>query len=148
VLARADPAARREDEARLDQGEHLLDLSPARQVTLGECLERYAREFTVHKRGRVAEAARVRMWRRHPLAARALGSIRQHDLAEWRDAMIAAGRSPRHIKNVPADACPASKRPEGLLQPDHLAMEPTDLPVGMVEVDAGHGDPPPTGHHC
>ena len=87
-------------EARLDQGEHLLDLTPARQVTLGECLERYEREFTVHKRGRVAEAARIRAWRRHPLAGRALGSIRQHDLAEWRDAQITAGRSPSHIKNT------------------------------------------------
>lgn len=55
------------------------------QTSLYDCLDRYAREITALKKGAKRELVRVNFWKREPLAAKPIGSIRQVDIALWRD---------------------------------------------------------------
>jgi integrase len=67
-------------------------------TTLHECLERYAREIMPLKKGAAREAYRVKMWQADPLGAKAIGAIKQTDLAKWRDHKLAAGLSGTSVK--------------------------------------------------
>lgn len=71
-----------------------IDRREAEATTLAEALDRYEREVTSAKKGASQERKRIAAWKRHPLAMRSLASIRGVDLAEWRDARLAAGASP------------------------------------------------------
>jgi integrase len=67
---------------------------------LAEGLERYLADVNPTKKGAKAEADRIRQWQRHPLASRSLASIRSHDIAEWRNELVAAGKAPTTVRNA------------------------------------------------
>lgn len=62
-------------------------------TSLSECLERYASEVVPLKKGSKRDLNRVKFWQREPLALKAIGVIKQTDVAKWRDARIASGLS-------------------------------------------------------
>ncbi|MGD9599944.1 MAG: tyrosine-type recombinase/integrase [Steroidobacteraceae bacterium] len=70
----------------------------ARRLTLGDALARYARDVTPKKRGSTRELQRVDAWRRHHLAGRLLVDVRASDLAAYRDARLAVGKSSNTIR--------------------------------------------------
>lgn len=67
-------------------------------TTLLEALERYEREITPLKKGSHQESMRLRVWKRHPLAKRILGTIQGKDIAAYRDERLkeAAPNTVRH----------------------------------------------------
>ncbi|MDD5084164.1 MAG: site-specific integrase [Candidatus Moranbacteria bacterium] len=67
-------------------------------TTLHECLERYAREVMPLKKGAAREAYRVKMWQADKLAVKAIGAIKQTDMARWRDSKLASGLSGTSVK--------------------------------------------------
>lgn len=68
------------------------DRSRAEQVTLGELLARYREEVTPHKRGHEAEALRLKILQRHPLANRIVATLRPEDISTFVAKRLAAGR--------------------------------------------------------
>jgi len=72
--------------------------SEAETVTLGEALERYAREVTPRKKGAARELVRVRAWMTHPLSKIAMVNVRGVDLARYRDERRAAGAADATIR--------------------------------------------------
>lgn len=70
----------------------------AERTTLGEALDRYAREVTKHKKGAAQELIRIAAWKRHPLAQRYLATIRSIDFAGYRDSRMANGMAPATIR--------------------------------------------------
>ena len=70
-----------------------VDTRETLNTTLGECLKRYASEIVPGKKGADREQYRVNLWLADPMAARAIGTIRQVDVAGWRDNRLAAGIS-------------------------------------------------------
>lgn len=68
------------------------------KTTLTEALDRYSREVTPHKKGAAHELRRINAWKKHPLASCYLANIRGVDLAAYRDARIAQGRSGNTIR--------------------------------------------------
>jgi integrase len=62
-------------------------------TSLAECLDRYAAEIVPLKKGAEREMYRIRMWKNDPLAAKGIGTIKQVDLAKWRDERLASGIS-------------------------------------------------------
>jgi len=62
-------------------------------TSLRECLERYASEIVPSKKGAKRDLNRVKAWQRDPLAKKSIGTIKQTDIAIWRDAKIASGLS-------------------------------------------------------
>ncbi|AXK37992.1 site-specific integrase [Crenobacter cavernae] len=65
-----------------------VDRSEAERTTLGEALQRYAREVTPRKKSAAKELSTLRKWLAHPLAARTLASLRSVDFATYRDARL------------------------------------------------------------
>lgn len=84
-------------EAALDAG-RAGPSQEARRLTLADALDRYAREVTPRKRGHRRELLRIQAWQRHPLAQRALADVRGSDLAAYRDARLADGRSANTVR--------------------------------------------------
>ena len=60
----------------------------AAKTTLGEVLERYAREVSPRKRGHRWEAIRLEKFRRDPIARLQMGELRPEHFAGWRDARL------------------------------------------------------------
>lgn len=60
----------------------------AENTTLAEALERYEREVSSRKKGYGREKNRIKNWMGHDLANRSLASIRESDMAHYRDARI------------------------------------------------------------
>jgi integrase len=77
-----------------------VDLSEARQTSLGEALERYLIEVTPAKKGAKQERNRIKAWLRDPLADRPLASVRSMDIAARRNERVAVGKAPTTIKNA------------------------------------------------
>lgn len=75
-------------EAAMREG-RFTGMAEAAATTLDAALERYGREVTPRKRSSGQEERRIALLRAHPLAARALDSIRGADLADYRDARLA-----------------------------------------------------------
>ena len=75
-----------------------VDNREALATTLRECLDRYASEVVPHKKGAKREMYRVRFWQQEPMAARGIGTIKQIDVAKWRDDRMAQGLSGSTIK--------------------------------------------------
>lgn len=75
------------------EGRALRKESVAHRFTLAEALVRYSREFTPRKRGAAIELVRIRALSQHPLAPRALSTIRPTDIARYRDQRLQAGMS-------------------------------------------------------
>jgi len=70
------------------------------QTTLGEMLDRYAREVSPSKRGHRWEVIRIEAIRRDPVARIRLGDLAPRHLADWRDRRlreVAAGSVRREI---------------------------------------------------
>lgn len=70
-----------------------VDNRESLSTTLFECLERYASEVVPLKKGAKRDLVRVKFWQREPLSAKGIGTIKQADVAKWRDARIASGLS-------------------------------------------------------
>ena len=62
-------------------------------TSLSECLDRYASEIVPLKKGAKRDLCRVNFWKRESLALKSIGTIKQPDIALWRDARIASGLS-------------------------------------------------------
>jgi integrase len=58
------------------------------QATLGELLDRYAKEVSNGKRGSRAESYRIETFKKHSLAKHALSTITPQMVAAWRDARL------------------------------------------------------------
>jgi integrase len=67
-------------------------------TTLSECLDRYAAEIIPHKKGADREMYRVTLWKNDRIATKGIGTIKQTDIAKWRDARIASGISGSTVK--------------------------------------------------
>lgn len=74
----------RQHERLIDSGQW-VDRTEAEQTTLGELLERYAREVSVTKRGAAVEIIRINALRRTTLASYSAAAITGQLLAHWRD---------------------------------------------------------------
>ncbi len=70
----------RQIETEMDKGVFVSRLE-AERTTLAEALDRYEQEVSPAKKGWKQESYRIGLWRRHPLSARSLASIRSSDLA-------------------------------------------------------------------
>ena len=62
-------------------------------TSLNECFDRYASEIVPLKKGAKRDLIRVKFWQREPMAKKPIGTIKQSDVAKWRDARIASGLS-------------------------------------------------------
>ncbi len=84
-------------EAEMDLG-RFTSRKEANSTTLALALERYEREITPFKKGAVQECMRIRVWKRHPLAKRHIGTIQGKDIAAYRDERLkeAAPNTVRH----------------------------------------------------
>ncbi len=87
----------RDVERSIDRNEY-VEPGLADSLTLGEALERYGQTVTPTKKSAEQEMARVKQWRRHPLAARPLGKLTAADIAKYRDDRRASGTSPTTIR--------------------------------------------------
>lgn len=70
----------------------------AETTTLGEALERYAKEDTPRKKGAAQEMKRIRAWMEHPLAKLAITNVRGVDLAKHRDERRKSGTADATIR--------------------------------------------------
>jgi len=70
-----------------------VDNRESLSTTLFECLERYLIEIVPLKKGAKRDMNRVKFWQREQLAQKGIGTIKQVDVAKWRDARIASGLS-------------------------------------------------------
>jgi integrase len=75
-----------------------VDNREALSTSLHACLERYAAEIVPHKKGAHRDLYRVKFWQGEHLASKGIGTIKQVDIAKWRDARIAAGYSGSTVK--------------------------------------------------
>ena len=71
----------------MDQGSFVPQNEAAR-TTFGELLERYRREFTIHKKGRIDESYRIGRLIRHHLSQSYIGSLRGVDIALYRNGRL------------------------------------------------------------
>ena len=71
-------------EYEMDQG-LFVSRNEADTTTVGEILNRYLSEYTLHKKGAGPEACRIRALLRHSLAKRFIGTVRGVDIARYRD---------------------------------------------------------------
>jgi integrase len=71
----------------VDSGEW-IESPQDRQTTLGELLDRYAKEVSNGKRGNRAESYRIETFKKHSLAKHALTTITPQMIASWRDARL------------------------------------------------------------
>jgi integrase len=67
-------------------------------TSLAECLDRYASEILPLKKGANREKYRIVLWKKHRLASKGIGTIRQVDAAQWRDERLAEGISGSTVK--------------------------------------------------
>lgn len=65
-----------------------VDRSEAEATTLNEALGRYAVEVSSLKKTHIKEKSIIKSWQGSKLANRSLASIRQTDVAKWRDARL------------------------------------------------------------
>jgi integrase len=84
-------------EAEMDRG-IFVSRKEAESTTLAEALDRYEREITVSKKGAARERYRIKTWKKHPLAACYLASVRSTDVAQYRDARLARGASTSTVR--------------------------------------------------
>ena len=67
-------------------------------TTLFECFERYETEIIPQKKGARQELYRSMMWKNSEFAHKGIGTLKQVDIAKWRDARIASGKSGATVK--------------------------------------------------
>jgi integrase len=74
------------------------DNREALSTSLAECLDRYASEIMLLKKGANREKYRIVLWKKCRLAGKGMGTIRQVDVAAWRDERLAEGISGSTVK--------------------------------------------------
>ena len=77
----------RQQERAIDAGQW-VDRTEAEQTTLGELLERYAKEVSSAKRGHIAERYRIERFKRSTLAKYSPAAITSQMIATWRDSRL------------------------------------------------------------
>jgi integrase len=87
-----------EVEAKMHRGKW-QDADESTSTTLSEGLNRYLLEITPSKKGAKQETNRIKALCKIPLAQWYLAEIRGQQIAEYRDARAAAGKSPSTIRN-------------------------------------------------
>jgi len=70
----------------------------AENTTLGEALDRYAKEISADKKGKLQELQRIGKWKQHPLASRSLANLRGVDFAQYRNSRRADGLAANTIR--------------------------------------------------
>ena len=70
----------------------------AEATTLADALDRYKREFTIHKKSAFSEGKKIDAWKRHKLASRFLASLRPTDFAAYRDERLDAGKKASTVR--------------------------------------------------
>ena len=70
----------------------------AESTTLGDALDRYKREFTVHKKSAFSEGKKIDAWKRHKLSSRFLATLRPTDFAAYRDERLEAGKKASTVR--------------------------------------------------
>ena len=70
----------------------------AEATTLADALDRYKREFTVHKKSAFSEGKKIDAWKRHKLATRFLATLRPTDFAAYRDERLEAGKKASTVR--------------------------------------------------
>ena len=70
----------------------------AGRTTLREALERYVREVTPRKKGRLREEERANVWMKNPIALRFLAQLRGVDFSKYRDDRRAEGKAENTIR--------------------------------------------------
>lgn len=83
-------------ENEMDRGV-FVSRAEAERTTLQECLERYAREVTVNKKGNQPELGRIRILLQQPLASCMMANVRSVDIAGFRDMLLRTGRKPATV---------------------------------------------------
>ena len=71
-------------ESEMDRGV-FISRAESESTTLQECLERYAREITPHKKGKVAELSKIDILKAHSIAESLMANIRGSNIAKYRD---------------------------------------------------------------
>lgn len=71
-------------ESEMDRGV-FAPRTESESTTLVECLDRYAREITPHKKGAAAELSKIAVLKGHPITKRLMANIRGADVAQYRD---------------------------------------------------------------
>ncbi|MDA8257570.1 MAG: Shufflon-specific DNA recombinase [Betaproteobacteria bacterium] len=84
-------------EGEMDRGIY-VSRKEAESTTLAEALERYELEVTSTKKGAPRERYRLKAWKKHPLAACYLASIRSTDVAQYRDTRLALGAAANTVR--------------------------------------------------
>jgi hypothetical protein len=84
-------------ESEMDRGIFVSRVE-AEKTMLSEALDRYSKEITVHKRGKVQETSLIKRWKITTLAARPLASLRGGDFAKYRDNRKAENKSSNTIR--------------------------------------------------
>jgi len=74
------------------------DNSDAENTTLKAALERYHTEYTVHKKGVVAETRRIDIWKQHKIASYGLSRLNGSDFVSYRDTRITEGINPSTVR--------------------------------------------------
>lgn len=87
----------RKVEAEQDEG-HQAPAAEAKRMTLADALDKYLAEVTAEKRGAAQEGYRVALWKKQAIAARPLADVTPSDVAAFRKARKAAGKSPNTIR--------------------------------------------------
>lgn len=72
---------------------------PARDMTFGEALKKYAETVSVKKKGAAQEQTKIGKWIRYPLANRPLKDLDSADFSAWRDDRLAENVAPATIRN-------------------------------------------------
>jgi integrase len=70
-----------------------IDNRETLSTSLHECLSRYASEIVPLKKGFKRDLVRVKFWQRETLSKKSIGTIKQVDVAKWRDKRLADGLS-------------------------------------------------------
>ncbi|MHB8544657.1 MAG: hypothetical protein ACYC9S_11760 [Leptospirales bacterium] len=86
----------RETEHQMDKGKYQSG-KEAEKTTLSEALDRYLEEVSALKKGWKREKTRIEDWKKRPIAARFLSSIRSSDITAYRKERRAEQYSERTI---------------------------------------------------
>jgi integrase len=87
----------RKAEADQDEG-HQAPAAEAKRMSLADALDKYLKEVSAEKRGAAQEAYRIALWKKQTIAERPLVSITPSDVAAFRKARKAAGKSSNTIR--------------------------------------------------
>ncbi len=116
-------------EARIDAGD--LNIAAPKAVTLGDLLQRYCKEVTVHKKGQPQEERRISRLLRDPITKVLLANLTSAQLATFRDKRMLDGVRATQIDLVIVRHClNLAKREWGVTLPSNPVNE-IKIPNGV-----------------